>query len=56
MTEQLCTSTNRLVDDVLNCELPAEHANPTVAYPQGTPHQSSAYLDVLTGEPWRWWG
>lgn len=56
MADNECDGVCRMVDDVLRCELPAKHTDPTGALPQGSPHESSEYTDSLTGEPWRWWG
>lgn len=56
--ETACGAALALADEVLRCDLPSDHteSGPGPDRPQGTPHQDSDSQDVLTGEPWTWWG
>jgi len=51
---ETCDAPLALADRTIHCqELVGHDTDPTPE--DGTPHSSDEYLDVLTGEPWRWW-
>lgn len=50
-----CTARNRFLDEIVTCQLPGGHDDPTEDAPQGTPHESDEVPDPFDGGPRRWW-